>query len=131
MGIVCSIFHCWIFHNISVSSYTILFPTEGKLKSIITVSFDFLWKLQNYSLFQCIFFIWCMLPIENNGSVLVYHKIIRPYFLKHQSGNYKWKSIIQKNKNVFFFSFIVADDVIEKLAGKAKEVVSDVFKKDK
>jgi len=63
-----------------------------------------------YFLLKCIFFIWCMLPIENNGSVLVYHKIIRPYFLKHQS---------------------VADDVINKLSGRAKELASDVFKKDK
>jgi len=24
------------------------------------------------------------LPIENNGSVVIYNRVIRPYFLKHQ-----------------------------------------------
>lgn len=40
-----------------------------------------------YWLLKCIFFIWCMAPLgENNGSIVLYTKIIRPYFLKHQSG---------------------------------------------
>jgi receptor expression-enhancing protein 5/6 len=37
-----------------------------------------------YWLLKCVFFIWCMAPIENNGSVVMYTKVIRPYFLKHQ-----------------------------------------------
>lgn len=60
-------------------------------------------------LLQCIFFIWCMLPIPNNGSHVVYAKIVRPYFLKHQA---------------------TTDDAIDKLTGKAKEFISDTFKKD-
>lgn len=36
-------------------------------------------------LLQCIFFIYCMIPIENNGSVVMYNRFIRPYFLKHQA----------------------------------------------
>lgn len=39
-----------------------------------------------YWLLKCVFFIWCMAPIENNGSVVMYYKVIRPYFLKHQNG---------------------------------------------
>lgn len=39
-----------------------------------------------YWLIKCAFFVWCMAPIENNGSVVMYQKVIRPYFLKHQSG---------------------------------------------
>ncbi|XP_070499491.1 receptor expression-enhancing protein 5-like isoform X2 [Chironomus tepperi] len=38
-----------------------------------------------YWLIKCVFFIWCMAPIENNGSVVMYYKVIRPYFLKHES----------------------------------------------
>lgn len=30
------------------------------------------------------FFVWCYIPIHNNGSIVVYNKFIRPYFLKHQ-----------------------------------------------
>lgn len=49
-----------------------------------------------------------MLPISNNGSVVVYNRIIRPYFLKHQN---------------------TADEAIDRIADKAKELVSDVLKK--
>lgn len=36
-------------------------------------------------MFQCIFFIWCFAPIENNGSIFFYNRIIRPRFLEHES----------------------------------------------
>lgn len=50
-----------------------------------------------YWLIKCAFFIWCMAPIENNGSVIMYYKVIRPYFLKHESSMYLlfFGSIIQ------------------------------------
>ena len=32
---------------------------------------------------QCAFLLWCMSPLE--GSSVIYHRIIRPYFLKHES----------------------------------------------
>lgn len=51
-----------------------------------------------------------MLPISNNGSTVVYNRLIRPYFLKHQTA---------------------ADEAIEKLTEKAKELVADVIKKGK
>lgn len=57
---------------------------------------------------QCVLFIWCMLPISNNGAAVIYHKVVRPYFLKHQS---------------------TADEVIDKLADKAKDLVTDALKK--
>ncbi|KAL7736925.1 hypothetical protein ACLKA6_008794 [Drosophila palustris] len=38
-----------------------------------------------YWLLKCAFLIWCMLPMENNGSVIIYHKLLRPYFLKHHA----------------------------------------------
>lgn len=37
-----------------------------------------------FIVFQCIFFVWCFIPIENNGSVILYNKVVRPRFLKHQ-----------------------------------------------
>lgn len=36
-----------------------------------------------YWLFKCIFYIWLMAPIENNGSLILYRRIIRPYFLRY------------------------------------------------
>ncbi|XP_050541401.1 receptor expression-enhancing protein 5-like [Daktulosphaira vitifoliae] len=38
-----------------------------------------------YSLVKTIFFVWCYIPIHNNGSIVMYNRFIRPYFLKHQS----------------------------------------------
>ncbi|EDW61900.1 receptor expression-enhancing protein 5 isoform X1 [Drosophila virilis] len=38
-----------------------------------------------YWLLKCGFLIWCMLPMENNGSVIIYNKLVRPYFLKHHA----------------------------------------------
>jgi len=38
-----------------------------------------------YWLIKCIFLIWLMIPTELNGSVILYKKVIRPYFLRHQS----------------------------------------------
>lgn len=37
-----------------------------------------------YWLFKCLFHIWCFVPLENNGSIVIYNRIIRPRFLKHQ-----------------------------------------------
>lgn len=61
-----------------------------------------------YWLIKCVFLIWCMAPIENNGSVFLYTKWIRPYFLKHQSA---------------------ADAAIDNLSNKAKKLAGDISSK--
>lgn len=33
---------------------------------------------------QCAFLIWCMLPMANNGSEVIYHRIIKPFVHKHE-----------------------------------------------
>ncbi|XP_077295559.1 receptor expression enhancing protein B isoform X2 [Arctopsyche grandis] len=38
-----------------------------------------------YWLVKCIFQIWCFIPLDINGSLFIYNKIIRPYYLKHHS----------------------------------------------
>jgi receptor expression-enhancing protein 5/6 len=37
-----------------------------------------------YTLTKCLFLLWLMVPGKNGGSNVVYYKIIRPFFLKHQ-----------------------------------------------
>lgn len=32
---------------------------------------------------QCLFYIWLMAPIDRNGSLVLYHCIIRPNFLRY------------------------------------------------
>ncbi|KAI5644672.1 TB2/DP1, HVA22 family domain-containing protein [Phthorimaea operculella] len=44
---------------------------------IIVGWFPFYWLL------KCIFVIWCYMPTEYNGSLIIYHRIIRPYYMKH------------------------------------------------
>ena len=33
---------------------------------------------------QCLFLVWCMAPVTWNGSEIMYKRLIRPFFLKHQ-----------------------------------------------
>ncbi|GAB6026309.1 hypothetical protein CHUAL_012515 [Chamberlinius hualienensis] len=37
-----------------------------------------------YFLVKVIFLIWCSLPIEKNGSAVIYNTVIRPFFLRNQ-----------------------------------------------
>lgn len=61
-----------------------------------------------YWLIKCVFLIWCMAPIANNGSTFIYTKWVRPYFLKHQSA---------------------ADAAIDQVANKTKKIVGDITSK--
>ncbi|KAK2153352.1 hypothetical protein LSH36_300g05076 [Paralvinella palmiformis] len=54
---------------------------------------------------KCIFLVYCMLPTNWNGSLKIYYRIIRPFFLKHQ-------------KKV--------DDALDKAATTAQEVMDEV-----
>ncbi|CAB3369656.1 Hypothetical predicted protein [Cloeon dipterum] len=38
-----------------------------------------------YYLAKCLFLVWCFAPNEYNGSLMVYSRIIRPVFLRHES----------------------------------------------
>ncbi|XP_034939756.1 receptor expression-enhancing protein 5-like [Chelonus insularis] len=37
-----------------------------------------------YWLFKCLLYIWLMAPVEYNGSTVLYHRFIRPKFIKYQ-----------------------------------------------
>lgn len=56
---------------------------------------------------QCAFLIWCMVPVTWNGSEMLYTKVIRPFFLKHQS---------------------TMDTVVSDLTAKAKNLTETVTK---
>uniref|UniRef100_A0A672PYS6 Receptor expression-enhancing protein n=1 Tax=Sinocyclocheilus grahami TaxID=75366 RepID=A0A672PYS6_SINGR len=38
-----------------------------------------------YFLGKCAFLVWCMAPTPSNGSILLYTRIIRPFFLKNEA----------------------------------------------
>jgi len=37
-----------------------------------------------YWLAKCLFLMWCFVPIAGNGTNVIYNRIVRPLFLKHQ-----------------------------------------------
>lgn len=57
-----------------------------------------------YDLIKCLFLVWCMWPIANNGSAIVYNSILRPWLLKNESR---------------------IDARLEKVAGKVNKYVDD------
>lgn len=54
-----------------------LFATVEFFSNIIFRWFPLYW------LVKISFLIWCFLPISSNGSMVIYHKFIRPFFLKN------------------------------------------------
>uniref|UniRef100_A0A8C6UPP9 Receptor expression-enhancing protein n=1 Tax=Neogobius melanostomus TaxID=47308 RepID=A0A8C6UPP9_9GOBI len=60
-----------------------------------------------YYVGKCVFLIWCMAPVPWNGSNILYNRVIRPFFLKHQA---------------------TMDTVVNDLTSKAKTMTDTVTK---
>ncbi|XP_061504064.1 receptor expression-enhancing protein 5 isoform X2 [Anopheles gambiae] len=58
--------------------------TFGVLSVFEHFSFFLVQIIPFYWLLKCLFHIWCMVPMENNGSTIMYHKVIQPYFKKYE-----------------------------------------------
>ncbi|XP_076604019.1 receptor expression-enhancing protein 5 [Chaetodon auriga] len=56
---------------------------------------------------KCLFLIWCMAPVTWNGSDILYKRVIRPFFLKHQA---------------------TMDTMVSDLSSKAKSITETVTK---
>ncbi|XP_053191325.1 receptor expression-enhancing protein 6-like [Scomber japonicus] len=56
---------------------------------------------------KCLFLIWCMAPVSWNGSAMLYSRVIRPFFLKHQAA---------------------MDNMVSDLSAKAKSITETVTK---
>ncbi|RZF41699.1 hypothetical protein LSTR_LSTR011634 [Laodelphax striatellus] len=69
-----------------------------------------------YWLVKCVFFIWCFLPLENNGSVILYNKVIRPQFLQHQGSIDNALSDIASSASKF-----VSKKLLQNMAGEEKK----------
>ncbi|KAI4890712.1 hypothetical protein NFI96_011536 [Prochilodus magdalenae] len=61
-----------------------------------------------YYMGKCAFLVWCMAPTPSNGSILIYTRIIRPFFLRNEAK---------------------IDDVVKDLKDKASEA-ADKFKEE-
>ncbi|KAM8833236.1 receptor expression-enhancing protein 6-like [Synchiropus splendidus] len=67
----------------------------------------FLFWFPFYYAGKCVFLIWCMAPVRWNGSEILYRRVIRPFFLKHQAA---------------------MDNMVNDLSAKAKSVTETVTK---
>lgn len=38
-----------------------------------------------YWLAKCVFMVWLMIPTDFNGSLIIYNRLIKPYYLQHHS----------------------------------------------
>ncbi|MBN3274547.1 REEP6 protein, partial [Polyodon spathula] len=45
----------------------------------------FLYWFPFYYAGKCVFLLWCMAPVAWNGSQILYKRLVRPFFLKHQA----------------------------------------------
>ncbi|XP_035850800.1 receptor expression-enhancing protein 5 [Sander lucioperca] len=67
----------------------------------------FLFWFPFYYIGKCLFLIWCMAPVTWNGSAVLYNRVIRPFFLKHQA---------------------TMDSVVSDLSARAKNITETVTK---
>ncbi|XP_063151410.1 receptor expression-enhancing protein 5 [Candoia aspera] len=63
-----------------------------------------------YYMMKCGFLVWCMAPSPSNGAEFLYHRIIRPFFLKHE---------------------VQLDNVMKELKEKAGETADTITKEAK
>ncbi|XP_048382107.1 receptor expression-enhancing protein 5 [Stegostoma tigrinum] len=74
-----------------------------------------------YYMFKCVFLVWCMAPITNNGSQMIYKRFIRPFFLKHEA------KLDEVMKNIGDRASEAADTIKE----NAKKATANVFFEEK
>jgi len=79
----------------------------------------FLFWIPFYWFFKCVFLVYCMAPVANNGAVTIYYKIIRPFILKHES---KIDSGINKAKDAAKSAYNEAESM-------TRETTSDFIKR--
>lgn len=60
--------------------YWIVYASFGFVEYI---GYAFFHSLPLYWLIKCLFLIWLMAPGEKGGSHIIYHRIVRPFVLKH------------------------------------------------
>ncbi|XP_063075550.1 receptor expression-enhancing protein 6-like [Engraulis encrasicolus] len=67
----------------------------------------FLFWFPFYYAGKCVFLVWCMAPVSWNGSQMIYTRVVRPFFLKHQA---------------------TMDNMVHDLTGKAKTTAESLTK---
>ncbi|XP_051972267.1 receptor expression-enhancing protein 5 [Xyrauchen texanus] len=74
-----------------------------------------------YFLGKCAFLVWCMAPTPSNGSVLLYTRIIRPFFLRNEA---KIDNVMKDIKDK-------ASDAADKFKDEAKKATANIIFEEK
>uniref|UniRef100_A0A672PXB7 Receptor expression-enhancing protein n=1 Tax=Sinocyclocheilus grahami TaxID=75366 RepID=A0A672PXB7_SINGR len=74
-----------------------------------------------YFLGKCAFLVWCMAPTPSNGSILLYTRIIRPFFLKNEA----------KIDNVMKDITDKASETADKFRDEAKKATANIIFEEK
>lgn len=75
-------------------TYWVVFASFGVVESFTDI---FLYWIPLYSLLKCGLFLFLMIPTTPNGSIILYNKLIRPYFLAYQG---KIDSVLDKAADI-------------------------------
>ncbi|KAG9353784.1 hypothetical protein AGOR_G00013360 [Albula goreensis] len=74
-----------------------------------------------YYMGKCGFLVWCMAPTPSNGSVMIYNRIIRPFFLKNEA---KIDSMVKDLKDK-------ASEATDKFREEAKKATANLIFEEK
>ncbi|XP_075885344.1 receptor expression-enhancing protein 5 [Nelusetta ayraudi] len=74
-----------------------------------------------YYIGKCAFLVWCMAPTPSNGSVLIYTRIVRPFFLKNEA---KIDDVVKNIKDK-------ASEAADKFKDEAKKATANIMFEEK
>ncbi|KAF4081891.1 hypothetical protein AMELA_G00145500 [Ameiurus melas] len=74
-----------------------------------------------YYIGKCAFLVWCMAPTPSNGSVLIYTRIIRPFFLRNEA---RIDTVVKDIKDK-------ASDAADKFKDEAKKATANIIFEEK
>ncbi|KAM3600412.1 uncharacterized protein V6R79_022986 [Siganus canaliculatus] len=74
-----------------------------------------------YYIGKCAFLVWCMAPTASNGSLQIYNRIIRPFFLKNET---KIDDAVQNLKDK-------ASEAADKFKDEAKKATANLIFEEK
>ncbi|KAG9263509.1 receptor expression-enhancing protein 5 [Astyanax mexicanus] len=74
-----------------------------------------------YYIGKCAFLVWCMAPTPANGSIMIYTRIIRPFFLRNEA---KIDDVVKDIKGK-------ASDAADKIRDEAKKATANLIFEEK
>ncbi|KAF5405617.1 Receptor expression-enhancing protein 6 [Paragonimus heterotremus] len=67
------------------TQWLIYWVVFASLQLFETCTLSLIYYFPLYPLIKCLFLLYCMAPVRENGSTFIYNHVIRPLFLKHSA----------------------------------------------